>query len=248
MPIDFPNSPVEGQVYTYQGKSWIWNGTGWDSPRALSEIGAVQTFADAAARTAAIPSPTEGIVSYLNDVDALQVYNGTAWRSPFGETLLASVNLSGTSYFINNIFTSEFTNYRITYRMNVTSNSRPVFTLSASGSLLNSAVYRNNWEEGASTRTIYGNTNGTDFVVMDAGLTDNSTYTGNLTLFSPQLAEKTHAINIGMAAKNLVGITDRPWAYNAYGVFDSTTQADGINFLAFSGTISGTARVYGMRN
>ena len=79
MPIDFPTSPTTGQVYTYQGKSWVYNGTGWDSPRALSEIGAVQTFANAAARTAAIPTPTEGIVSYLNDVDLLSIYDGTGW-------------------------------------------------------------------------------------------------------------------------------------------------------------------------
>jgi hypothetical protein len=77
MPIDFPSSPTTGQVYTYEGKSWVYNGTGWDSPRALSEIGAVQTFANAAARTAAIPTPTEGIVSYLNDVDRLDIHNGT---------------------------------------------------------------------------------------------------------------------------------------------------------------------------
>ena len=30
MPIDFPTGPTTGQVYTYLGKSWIWNGTGWD--------------------------------------------------------------------------------------------------------------------------------------------------------------------------------------------------------------------------
>jgi microcystin-dependent protein len=30
MPIDFPTGPATGQVYTYLGKSWIWNGTGWD--------------------------------------------------------------------------------------------------------------------------------------------------------------------------------------------------------------------------
>jgi hypothetical protein len=35
----------------------------------------VQTFANAAARTAAIPTPTEGIVSYLNDTNALELYN-----------------------------------------------------------------------------------------------------------------------------------------------------------------------------
>jgi hypothetical protein len=35
----------------------------------------VQTFANAAARTAAIPTPTEGIVSYLIDTNALELYN-----------------------------------------------------------------------------------------------------------------------------------------------------------------------------
>jgi hypothetical protein len=90
MPIDFPSSPTTGQVYTYLGKSWVYNGTGWDSPRALSEIGAVQTFANAAARTAAIPTPTEGIVTYLNDVDLITIYESGAWRtslSPRGGVL-----------------------------------------------------------------------------------------------------------------------------------------------------------------
>jgi hypothetical protein len=81
MPIDFPSSPTTGDVYTYLGKSWVYNGTGWDVPRALSEIGAVQTFANATARTAAIPSPTEGIVTYLNDVDILSIYESGAWRT-----------------------------------------------------------------------------------------------------------------------------------------------------------------------
>jgi hypothetical protein len=84
MPIDFPSSPTTGQVYTYLGKSWVYNGTGWDVPRALSEIGAVQTFANATARTAAIPSPTEGIVTYLNDVDLLEAHNGTDWKQISG--------------------------------------------------------------------------------------------------------------------------------------------------------------------
>jgi hypothetical protein len=79
MPIDFPTSPTTGQVYTYLGKSWVYNGTGWDAPKALSEIGAVRTFANATARTTDIPAPTEGIVTYLNDVDRLDVHNGSAF-------------------------------------------------------------------------------------------------------------------------------------------------------------------------
>jgi hypothetical protein len=82
MPIDFPNSPTTGQVYTYQGKSWVYNGSAWDAPKALSEIGAVSVFANATARSAAIPTPTEGMVSYLNDVDRLEINNGSSW-GPF---------------------------------------------------------------------------------------------------------------------------------------------------------------------
>jgi hypothetical protein len=40
---------------------------------------AVMTFADAAARTSAIASPTEGMLTYLSNVDLYQFYNGTIW-------------------------------------------------------------------------------------------------------------------------------------------------------------------------
>jgi hypothetical protein len=44
----------------------------------------VATFANAAARTAAIPAPTAGMVSYLTDVQVVQYYDGTVWRAPTG--------------------------------------------------------------------------------------------------------------------------------------------------------------------
>jgi hypothetical protein len=37
----------------------------------------VMTFGGTAARGSAIPTPVEGMVTYLNDIDALSVYNGT---------------------------------------------------------------------------------------------------------------------------------------------------------------------------
>jgi len=52
----------------------------------------VQPFASVAARTASIPSPTEGMVSYLLDADALDVYTGSAWV-PF----VASNELDGAT-------------------------------------------------------------------------------------------------------------------------------------------------------
>jgi hypothetical protein len=37
---------------------------------------AVMTFADAAARTAALPTPTAGMMSFLEDLAQVQVYSG----------------------------------------------------------------------------------------------------------------------------------------------------------------------------
>jgi hypothetical protein len=39
----------------------------------------VMVFADAAARTTAIPSPTEGMVTYLSDVNRVEAYTGAAF-------------------------------------------------------------------------------------------------------------------------------------------------------------------------
>lgn len=41
----------------------------------------VMVFADATARTAAIASPQEGMISYLKDTNATQYYSGSAWVS-----------------------------------------------------------------------------------------------------------------------------------------------------------------------
>ena len=42
---------------------------------------AVMTFADATARDAALPIPTEGMHCFLLDTDTLQYYDGSAWQS-----------------------------------------------------------------------------------------------------------------------------------------------------------------------
>lgn len=39
----------------------------------------VMVFANAAARTSAITSPSEGMITYLSDTNALNIYDGSAW-------------------------------------------------------------------------------------------------------------------------------------------------------------------------
>jgi hypothetical protein len=47
----------------------------------------VMVFADATARTSAIASPQEGMISYLKDTNAIQYYSGSAWVSVGGSPL-----------------------------------------------------------------------------------------------------------------------------------------------------------------
>ncbi len=50
----------------------------------------VMVFADAAARTSAIASPQEGMISYLKDTNATQYYSGSAWVSIGGGSPLTT--------------------------------------------------------------------------------------------------------------------------------------------------------------
>jgi hypothetical protein len=50
----------------------------------------VMVFASAAARTSAIASPQEGMISYLKDTNATQYYSGSAWVSVGGSSPLTT--------------------------------------------------------------------------------------------------------------------------------------------------------------
>lgn len=68
----------------------------------------VMVFADAAARTSAIASPQEGMISYLKDTNATEYYSGSAWAavgggSSGGMTLLSTTTLSGSSVVLSSI-------------------------------------------------------------------------------------------------------------------------------------------------
>jgi hypothetical protein len=47
---------------------------------------AVISFANSSARTAAIPSPIEGMTTYMTDSDTIQIYDGTNWKTSLATT------------------------------------------------------------------------------------------------------------------------------------------------------------------
>jgi hypothetical protein len=69
----------------------------WANANVRDQV--VTPFASAAARASAVTSPLEGMVTYLTDVDRLEVYNGAAWIAVtpgVGEVLTAQTSSSTT--------------------------------------------------------------------------------------------------------------------------------------------------------
>lgn len=70
----------------------------------------VMVFADAAARTAAITTPYEGMISYLKDTNSTEYYSGSAWVAIGGAsgsmTSIASGSLSTGTLTLNSISSS----------------------------------------------------------------------------------------------------------------------------------------------
>jgi hypothetical protein len=64
----------------YQGRKVFVAGTVLTASDMNSTVDqTAMVFADAAARDTAIPSPTDGMLTYLEDVARLEIYNGTAF-------------------------------------------------------------------------------------------------------------------------------------------------------------------------
>ena len=87
---------------------------------------AVMVFDDSAARGSAIPTPSEGMVSYLKDTDALQVY-GTAWADVAPAAVVPTLTSStATAYTVE---TSDAGNFlRFTNGATVTISTATAFT------------------------------------------------------------------------------------------------------------------------
>jgi len=62
------------------------------------DVVGVNPFADSAARATAIPSPTEGMMSSLNDTDAVERYDGATWK-PVGGKVLQVVSVTKVDSF-----------------------------------------------------------------------------------------------------------------------------------------------------
>jgi hypothetical protein len=201
---------------------------------------ATAVFSNAAARTAAITSPVEGQLTYLEDTDRYAMWTGSAWVSPFGMTFLNKTSFtSQTSVTVDNIFTSEFDHYKILVSVVGTTNAQLDIQLRAAGSNLDSADYQR--QIGRFSNTSYvgeRSSNGTAFIV---GSTRNGTRTfSDISMSDPFRTASTQCISQGIDPAD--GITGR----HDFGRFTPTTSATGFRLI--SSSMTGDIQVFGFRS
>jgi hypothetical protein len=202
----------------------------------------VATFSNAAARTAAITSPVEGQLTYLEDVDRYEHWTGAAWVSPFGMTLLNTTTFTAaTTVSVNNVFSASYTNYKLITRITSSSVDGPAINWRGrtAGVDFSSNVYRSGY-------TYYGVTNGTGFstainqteTLLRLGYSSDVLGGGFETLIlNPFLTERTAVRGNGTGSL----------AWDNSTLINATNSFDGFTVYTSSGNMTGNIRVYGLR-
>jgi hypothetical protein len=196
----------------------------------------VMSFANTAARGSAIPSPTEGMYTHLEDTDRLQFWNGSAWASPLGMTLITDEPFtSTTSLVVEDVFSSDYDAYQII--LTVTSAlaaGDPALQLRVSGT---PASTNYNWvrTQAFGTSTSVTTTSATSSATI--GRIETTGGLINLLINNPGNAVSTFAHSTSF---------DATLVLQHFGMLHSTATAyTGFNISLTTAT--GNVKVYGLR-
>lgn len=110
MPINLPNSPTVGQVFTAEGADFVWNGSLWvvldagnfvyaTGPEAIAGVRADVAVSPATALPAI---PNDGAYFWKDPVEVTRV-DGTEYENPFDVPLLVSLSILGTTTVTANV-------------------------------------------------------------------------------------------------------------------------------------------------
>jgi hypothetical protein len=211
----------------------------------------VMNFATSAARASAIPTPTEGMTSYISTtgtatIPQIETYTGSAWQTPYGLTLVATAPLSGASVQIDNCFSADFDNYQVVLsgvtfstgagmamRIGTSASTTGYYyaQIQGSGSYTGTSVFSNSIANTSSFET--GCVSDT---VGKAGAV--------ITIQNPFNTLNTTYQSLGSDAR-----TGGAGARILTGFLNNSTSFSGLYFAPTAGTIStGTVRIYGYRN
>jgi len=210
---------------------------------------AVMVFAGTAARTSAIGTANfeEGMLTYLTDVDKLQVYTGSSFADVYppaatsqGLTLINTTSFSGVaSQALPNVFSTTYRNYQVVINITSQTSSRLTFRFGNLGVAVSSANY--------STQNLFSRST-TVTGVLSSGATVNqipgedvTQGWHNITVFQPFESVLTRFAGVSAAAGGAGGITNQ-----SSGFFDLTTSFTDFFLFPSTGTMDGSVSVFGL--
>ena len=239
----------------------------------------VMNFAGTAARGSALgTAASEGMVSYLNDTDSLEVYRtiGTAapeWNQVAFESYVdnkpvsglvpiipPTVSISGgtatantlglisfttaTSVSLENVFTSDYKNYKILVEISASSATTSAgLRVRTGGADVTTTTYaRARFDCRADgTSAISGSTTSTGAFHADVHVSSNIGSIGVIDVFSPALPVRTRfSTNASGASSGGVYST-----FTATHSQSGATSYESISLIVGTGNITGTIQVYG---
>jgi hypothetical protein len=239
-----PTSPATGDVWVESD----YDVASVDPSKLLT--GGVYT--NESTRSAAIPTPTTGMVTYVGDtgtdsstIPQIQAYTGAAWQNMDGSTLLTNTVFTGAATVtVDNVFTTRYDSYKVVLNCkNTTSNDVALnVQFRNGGSTIGGTAYTNNRVQ--SYGTFIGAGASTSAANWTLGNTSQNNYSQFVaTISNPALALPKN-IHFTLAhGQSTVNID----SYYGMGMNVTSTAYDGLIFTTV-GTITGTLKVYGLRN
>jgi hypothetical protein len=194
-------------------------------------------------------TPFEGQMIYETDTDLTYIYGGSAWQQVSGGTAVGNsglVYIGGSTFSassavnLDSVFSATYQNYKIEVLITNSSQVALNYRYRVGGASNNTANYGNQYLIADNASVSAGRT--TSQTLGDIG----SMTLSNLSFFDITLYAPFDAANKGLTVTSGAFIGEA-WIRMQNSNFKASTSFDGISFIPASGTITGTARVYGFR-
>jgi hypothetical protein len=205
----------------------------------------VLPFADAAARTAAIPTPTDGQFTYLQDTNTPEFYDGSNFV-PVG-TAPGLVHINTTTFSavssvsVDDVFTSVYKNYRMLVEITGgTGASHLMIRLRVAGSDSSTGYQYQRLVINSTSASPSRALSQTEARIGDPNELSFST----VELSSPQLATITALQSLNMGFGDTSSISGLIY----FLTHTVATAYDGFTLFPTSGNITGTIHIYGYKN
>jgi hypothetical protein len=177
---------------------------------------------------------------------ATQAYVDTAEADAIAAGGLVHINTTTfsavSSVSINNVFTSDYENYKIIFRtLLASSNQELQMRLRVSGT---DSTTGYNAQYIYATATTVGAGNNTASYGQIAYIGSSNWNLSDMTLSGPALSQSSSYICLSTYMNTTANIRQEQW----YGLHTTATAYDGATFSLDAGTMSGSLRIYGLKN